>query len=356
VIKKAYRKLAMQFHPDKNPGNKEAEEKFKEAASAYEILGDQEKRAKYDRFGHQAFGQGGFGGGGGFNDVEDVFSHFGDIFGDIFGMSGGGQSRGRKSSNHPRKGADLRYVTEISLKNVIEGVEREIEFECDESCKECSGTGAEKGSRPETCQTCGGAGQVVRSQGFFQMASTCPSCRGSGQIIKNKCRPCQGRGRVARSRKIQVSIPAGVDSGTRLRVTGEGEGGFLGGPSGDLFVEIRVADDERFERREQNLYCQIKVSYLTAILGGEIEVTTVTGKEKVHVPKGTQVGDQLRLAHCGVPVLRSGKRGDLYCEVIVDIPKKLDAEEEKLLKKITELKGEKKESAGFFGRKKTDRT
>src|ERR1700692_242345 len=221
TIKKAYRTLAMQFHPDKNPGNSEAEDKFKECASAYEVLSDTNKRAQYDRFGHAAFANGGRGGGG-FSSAEDIFSNFGDIFGDLFGGGGGGQ-RSRRSRNDPRRGADLRYLTEITLKDVLQGLEKDIEFDTDEACGECKGTGAEKGSSPVVCPTCAGSGQVVRSQGFFQVASTCPTCRGEGSMIKNPCRVCKGKGRVAEHRKIRINVPPGVDTGTRLRVTNEGE-------------------------------------------------------------------------------------------------------------------------------------
>lgn len=346
-IKKAYRKLAMQYHPDKNPGNKEAEEKFKEAAAAYEVLSDADKRAKYDRFGHQAFGGGG-GRSQGFEDVEDIFSSFGDIFGDLFG-GGGRQSRRRSGESRARKGADLRYITEIQLKDVIEGMEREIEFSAEEDCKSCGGTGAEKGSKPETCTTCGGHGQVVRSQGFFQMASTCPTCRGTGQIIKNKCRPCSGSGRVSRSRKIRVNIPPGVDSGTRLRVQGEGEGGYGGGPNGDLYVEIRVEDNPRFERRENDLLGEVKINYLQAILGGEVEVPTVLDKTELVIPAGAQPGELIKVAGQGIPSLRGSRRGDLYYKIKVEIPRKVDAKEEELLKKIAELKGDKMGVGGGLG-------
>lgn len=354
VIKKAYRKMAMQFHPDKNPGNKEAEEKFKEAAAAYEVLSDSEKRARYDRFGHQAFSGGGGGGQHGFHDVEDIFAQFGDIFGDFFGMGSAGGSRRRRDPNQPRKGADLRYVLEINLEDVVKGLAKEIEYDCDESCKECQGSGAEKGSSIDTCPTCHGQGQVVRSQGFFQMASTCPSCHGQGKVIKHKCRSCKGSGRTPKHRKIRVTIPAGVDSGTRLRVSGEGEGGYRGGPSGDLYVELQVRDHERFERRDNDLIGELKISYLHAILGGETEVDTVTGKESLSIPKGSQVGDLIKLSGHGIPTLRGGRRGDLYFQINIDIPKKLDSEEEKMLRKIAELRDEKvsSSSGGFFSRKK----
>lgn len=356
TIKKAYRKLAMQFHPDKNPGNKEAEEKFKEAAAAYEVLSDADKRAKYDRFGHQAFQQGGGFGGGGFSNADDIFSHFGDIFGDIFGM-GGQQSRSQgRHSQRPQKGSDLRYVTELSLKEVIEGVEKTIEFDTEESCDSCQGSGAAKGTAAETCSTCGGQGQVVRSQGFFSVATTCPTCHGQGKVVKDPCKQCRGTGRKKQHRKIQVTIPPGVDNGTRLRVSGEGEGGYRGGPSGDLYVEVRVAQDQRFEREETTLYGQLEIDYLQALLGAEIQVETVTGHRVLEIPKGTKVGDQLKLSAEGVPSLRSGRRGDLIYEIHVQFPSKLSKEEEKLLREIAELRSVsvcQHGISGFFSKKKS---
>lgn len=354
TIKKAYRKLALQFHPDKNPGNKEAEEKFKEAAAAYEILCSPEKRAKYDRFGHQAFQ--GAGGHQGFQDVDDIFNQFSDIFGDFFGMAGGRQQGGRTRTG-PRRGADLRYVTEITLKEVIEGVEREIEFETDVSCTSCSGSGAEKGSQATTCPACQGRGQVVRQQGFFSMASTCPSCKGEGSIVKNPCKPCKGSGRAKQDRKIRLTIPAGVDTGTRLRVTGEGEGGYRGGPSGDLYVEVAVKNDSRFERDGNHLFGVLKLDYLQLLLGAEIEVDTVIGQKPLTVPPGSQVGERLKLAGEGVPSLRGSRRGDLYYSIEVDIPTTLDKEEERLLREIAEKRGVSCLGSGgsmfgFFNRKK----
>lgn len=353
AIKKAYRKMAMQFHPDKNPGNKEAEDKFKEAASAYEILSDPQKRAQYDRFGHRAFQNGG-GGFQGFQDADEIFSHFGDIFGDFFGMGGGGQSR---SKNGPRRGADLRYVTEISLKEVIEGVEREIEFETDVNCGSCQGSGAEKGTHPETCPTCHGRGQVVRQQGFFQMASTCPKCSGSGTIIKHACKTCHGKGRTRQERKIRLTVPAGVDTGTRLRVSGEGEGGYRGGPAGDLYVEVSVKEDSRFHREGTHLFGVLKLDYLQLLLGAEVEVETVVGVKPIMVPPGSQVGERLKLSSEGVPSLRGSRRGDLYYEIEVDVPTKLDKEEERLLREIAEKRGVSVAESGnslfgFMGRKK----
>jgi molecular chaperone DnaJ len=348
-IKKAYRKLAMQFHPDKNPGNKEAEEKFKEAATAYEVLSNPEKKSRYDRFGHAAFQGGAGGGGAGFQDVEDIFSSFGDIFEDFFGMGrrGGGGQKGQGRTG-PRRGADLRYVTEISLKDVVSGIEKDIEFDTEKSCDTCQGSGAAKGSAPVTCTTCGGRGQVVRAQGFFSMASTCPACAGEGVTIKDPCKSCKGKGRQSQHRKIRVTIPPGVDSGTRLRVSGEGEGGYRGGPTGDLYVEIAVKDEGQFQRQGEHLIIEQNIDYLTLLLGGEIEVPTVTGSKSLQVPKGTQVGETLKIAGEGIPSLRSssGRRGDLFVAVGIEIPKNIPGDEEKLLKEIKDLRGSSRDGSG----------
>jgi molecular chaperone DnaJ len=349
TIKKAYRKLAMQYHPDKNPGDKAAEEKFKLAASAYEVLGNPEKRAKYDRFGHAAFQQGG-GSGFGFQDTEDIFASFSDIFGDFFGGGMGARSRGRGRGNGPARGADLRYICEISLEDVIKGAEREVEFETEDSCKDCTGTGASKGSQAETCGACRGSGQVVSSQGFFSVATTCPHCQGAGKIIKNPCGKCHGRGRERSSRKIRVNIPAGVDTGTQLRLSNEGEGGYRGGPPGDLYVEVRVRDDDRFERHGLDLLGHLNISYLQALLGAELKVETFDGDEKLTVPPGTSAGERVRLDKKGVPSLRGQGRGTLYYEINVEFPKKLGKDEEKLLREIAQSKGEDVLAAkkGFF--------
>lgn len=351
TIKKAYRKLAMQFHPDRNPGDKDAEDKFKEAAEAYNILSDTEKRAQYDRFGHSAFQGGGHSGfGGGFQNVEDIFSNFGDIFEDFFGMGGG--RRSSRSRTEPRKGADLRYLCEIQLKDVITGAQKEIEFDTDENCKECNGSGAEKGSQAETCSMCGGHGQVVTRQGFFSMQTTCPQCRGDGVQIKKPCRTCRGSGRTKRQRKIQVTIPPGVDSGTRLRISGEGEGGHRGGHAGDLFVEIRVKESQKFERDGDDLHTVLKVPYVRILLGGKVKVDTLTGEEVIDIPKASQPGARVHLNGHGFPSLRSDRRGDLIYHLEAEYPKKLNSEEEKWLKEIAKNYGVEEEKSGLFGRKK----
>lgn len=335
TIKKAYRKLAMQFHPDKNPGDKSAEDKFKECARAYEVLGDPEKRTRYDRFGHQGVDGPGMGGPH-FQDVSDIFSAFGDIFGDFFGQ-GGGQRQSR-SRTGPQRGADLRYVMEIDLKDVIDGVQRPITFESEDACVECDGSGANKGSSVETCGTCGGRGQVVRTQGFFSMASTCPKCRGQGVAIKDPCRKCKGAGRVSTDRKILVNVPAGVDNGTQLRMSGEGEGGVRGGPPGDLYVDLRIKPDKRFERDGANLFAELEIGYLQALLGAEVEVETLRGPRKLEIPKGVQFGEHVKLTGEGLPSLRGSRVGDLVYLLKVTFPKKLSKDEEKLLKQIADSK------------------
>ncbi len=346
ALKKAYRKLAMKFHPDKNPGDQEAEDKFKEAAEAYEVLSNSEKRVKYDRFGHSA--PGGFGGGQGFHDVGDIFSAFGDIFGDFFGGTAGG-GRGRR--NGPRRGADLRYYLDIDLTDVLSGIKKQIEFDAESSCNKCSGSGAKPGTSPTTCNTCGGAGQVIRQQGFFQMASTCHSCKGQGQVITDPCVSCHGSGREKIHKKLMVNVPAGVDTGTQLRLTDEGEGGFKGGPAGDLYVEVRVKKHKVFERQAQTLFAKLEVTYIQALLGAEISVDTLEGTEKLKVPKGTNSGVLLKLETEGLPSIRSSRRGDIVYEVDVKIPKKLAKKEEELLREIASLKNEEvaENTKGIFG-------
>lgn len=348
TIKKAYRKMAMQFHPDKNPGDKAAEDKFKEAAEAYEVLSNKEKRARYDQFGHA--GVNGFGGGQGFHDASDIFEAFGDIFGDFFGGAGGPrQSRG--NPNRPRRGSDLRYFLEIDLKEVLTGLEKEISFDAETACGTCHGSGGKDGSKPVTCSHCGGRGQVVQRQGFFSMATPCPACRGEGQTIKDPCPKCRGRGRVPMRKKLLVNVPAGVDNGTQLRLTGEGEEGFKGGTPGDLYVEIRVREHDVFQRQEEHLIAPLEINYIQALLGAEMKFETLRGPETVKVPKGVQPGELIRLPRQGVPSLRGGRVGDLVLEVQVVFPKKLDKEEEKLLKQIADLKNSSvsNKKSGLFG-------
>lgn len=349
TIKKAYRKLALQFHPDRNPNDKAAEDKFKECSQAYEVLSNQDKRVRYDQFGHAGVNGPGFGNQGGFQDVGDIFEAFGDIFGDMFG--GRGQQRGG-GRNRASRGADLRYVMEIDLKEVLTGTKKDIEFTAESECKTCDGKGAEPGTSVETCSTCKGSGQVIRSQGFFQMASTCGTCRGRGEVIKKPCKTCHGSGREGSKRKLVVNVPPGVNNGTQLRLSGEGEGGSKGGPAGDLYVEIRVRADKRFERQDDHLVAELKISYLQALLGGESEFETLTGKEKVVIPRGTQTGQLIRLDAKGLPSLRTGRFGDLVFQVEVEFPKKLNKDEERLLREIAELKGEEVSDPpkGFFKR------
>ncbi|OFZ30210.1 MAG: molecular chaperone DnaJ [Bdellovibrionales bacterium RIFCSPHIGHO2_01_FULL_40_29] len=356
-LKKAYRKLAMQFHPDRNPGDKASEDKFKEAAEAYDILSNPEKRAQYDRFGHQAFGGGGGGfGGGGFQDMNDIFSQFGDVFGDIFGAAGGfgGGRQSARQRNAPRRGNDLRYITEIELVDVLKGKEQQIEFETNTNCTSCNGSGAEKGSSPVTCKTCAGSGQVVRQQGFFTMATTCSKCGGTGETIETPCKPCKGQGRVKSARKIKVTIPAGVDNGTRLRISNEGEGGYKGGPNGDLFVEVRVKDHEVFTREEDHLFADLDVPYVQFLLGGEVTSEALDGDVEITIPRGTKPGERIKIAGRGIPSLRGSRRGDLYYTLNVEFPEKLTEDEDKLLRQIAEINQVKvlAEKKGLFGRKK----
>lgn len=358
VIKKAYRQMAMKYHPDRNPGDAAAEAKFKEAAEAYDVLSDNDKKSRYDRFGHAGVQGGGFGGGGqggaGFHDINDIFSAFGDVFSDFFGGQAQAGARGGRSRSRARRGSDLRYFLEVELKDVLSGTETEIQFDAEESCKTCSGSGAKAGTQPETCGTCRGSGQVVRQQGFFTMATTCHSCRGEGQVIKEACTKCRGQGRTPIKRKLSITVPAGVDSGTQLRLSGEGESGFFGGGPGDLYVEIRVKENKQFERDGQTLHAELEISYLQALLGADIEVKTLSGdKTTLSVEPGSQNGEQIKLRHEGLPSLRSATRGDLIYHLKVLIPKKLNKKEEALLRDIAKEKGEDvHESAGLFGRKK----
>ncbi|OQY55210.1 MAG: molecular chaperone DnaJ [Desulfobacteraceae bacterium 4572_88] len=329
-IKKNYRKLAMKYHPDRNPGDKEAEENFKEAAEAYDVLRDPQKRGIYDQYGHQGLEGSGFSGFGGF---DDIFSSFGDIFEDFFGFN-----TGRRSRSRARKGADLRYDMTLSFMEAAFGKETEINVEKMATCSECSGNGCTAGSQPETCPHCNGTGQVSRTQGFFTVRTTCPQCRGNGHVISNPCPDCRGSGKIRTSKRVAVRIPAGVDNGSRLRLTGEGEGGNYGGPPGDLYVFIRVEPHDFFERDETNVICQIPISFVQAALGAEISIPTLNGEKTLEIPKGTQPLDVFRFKGEGIPSLRRhGKRGDQVIQVAVKTPTSLSKKQESLLKEFAKL-------------------
>jgi len=334
-IKKSYRKLAMKYHPDRNPDNKEAEEKFKEVKEAYEMLTNPEKREAYDRYGHagvdpnSGMGGGGFGGGaGGFGDA------FGDIFGDIFG---GGARGGRGGGPQVYRGADLRYNLEISLEQAAHGFDTTIRVPSWDKCDTCHGSGAKPGTQPVTCTTCAGHGQVRMQQGFFSVQQTCPKCHGSGKIIPEPCAACGGAGRIKRNKTLEVKIPAGIDNGMRIRSSGNGEPGTNGGPPGDLYVEIHIKPHTVFQREGDDLHCEMPISYSKAALGGEIEVPTLTGKVSFTVPEGTQTSKTFRLKGKGIKNVRSGYTGDLFCHVVVETPVKLTDKQKDLLREFDRL-------------------
>ncbi len=328
-LKARYRKLALKYHPDRNPDNKEAEEKFKEAAEAYDVLRDTRKRQIYDQYGHQGLEGSGFSGVGGF---DDIFSSFGDIFEDVFGFSGR-----RSSKSEVRRGADLRYDLTLSFMKAAFGTETEIEVEKMDVCHICNGSACEPGTHPETCKHCRGTGQISRSQGFFTVRTACHHCRGKGQAISDPCSNCRGTGQVNVNKKVTVKIPGGVDSGSRLRLTGEGESGIYGGPSGDLYVFIYVEPHEFFKRDNTNVICQIETSFIQATLGSKIKVPTLTGEKMLEIPKGTQPGDLFHFNGEGIPSLRNGKRGDQIIQVIIKTPTHLNKKQEKLLKEFEKL-------------------
>ena len=351
-LKSAFRKLAMVHHPDKNPGDSEAERKFKELNEAYEMLKDPQKRAAYDRYGHAAFEHGGMGNAGGGMGGGGGFS---DIFEDIFGeMMGGGRQRQRSSGGRER-GADLRYNMEISLEEAFAGKTAQIRVPTSITCDVCSGSGAKPGTQPKTCSTCQGSGRVRAAQGFFSIERTCPTCHGRGQIIPDPCTKCQGQGRVTEERSLSVNIPAGIEDGTRIRLQGEGEAGTRGGPAGDLYMFLSVKPHEFFQRDGADLYCAVPISMTTAALGGTIDVATLDGtKSRVTVPEGTQAGKQFRLKAKGMPVLRSAQIGDLYIQVQIETPQKLTKRQRELLQEFEQIssKDNNPESTGFFARMK----
>lgn len=334
-LKRAYRKLAMKYHPDRNPDDKDADAKFKEATEAYEVLGDAQKRAAYDQYGHAAVdGQGG-GAGYGAGNFSDIF---GDVFGDIFG--GGG--RGGRGRAGPQRGSDLRYTMELTLEEAVRGVEKQIRIPTLAACNVCDGTGAKPGTSVKTCGTCHGQGQVRMQQGFFSVQQTCPTCRGQGTIIEDPCTSCHGRGVKEDTKTLSVKIPAGVDTGDRIRLSGEGEAGAMGGPSGDLYVQVSVREHNLFQREGRNLYCEVPISIVDAALGGELEVPTLDGRVKLKIPAETQSGKLFRLRGKGVAPVRGGGPGDLLCRVQVETPVNLTSEQRDLLIKFQEsLTGEK---------------
>ncbi|NMG33105.1 molecular chaperone DnaJ [Azoarcus sp. TTM-91] len=329
-IKKAYRKLAMKFHPDRNPDNKEAEEKFKEAKEAYEMLSDPQKKAAYDRYGHAGVDPSMGGGQQGFDGFADAFS---DIFGDIFGGGGGG---GRGRSNVYR-GADLRYNLEITLEEAARGAEKTIRIPTVEECETCHGSGAKPGTQAKSCPTCGGAGQVRIQQGFFSIQQTCPKCHGSGRIIPDPCRDCNGAGRVKKQKTLEVKIPAGIDEGMRLRHAGHGEPGVNGGPPGDLYVEIHIRQHAVFQRDRDDLHCEMPISFTTAALGGEIEIPTLDGMARLKIPAETQSGKVFRLRGKGIRNVRSQAPGDLMCHVVVETPVNLTDRQKELLREFEDV-------------------
>lgn len=364
-IKKAYRKLAMQYHPDRNKGDKQAEERFKEISNAYEVLKDEQQRAAYDRYGHDAFtqqqgmggGAGGFGGGAGGFDFNSSFS---DIFEDLFGMSGSGRRGGGATGgggaqqSAAMRGGDLRYNLHIALEEAFKGKQETVAITTSVTCDSCHGSGGEKGSQPVTCSTCQGAGRIRSSQGFFTVERTCHACQGLGQVIKDPCRTCAGSGRMRKEKKLAVNIPAGVEEGTRIRLTGEGEAGMRGGPAGDLYIFISIAPHDLFKREGHDLHCFVPIKMTTAALGGSVEVPTIDGgRVKVTIPEGTQNGHQFRLRGKGMSILRSGARGDMYIHTQVETPVKLDKRQRDLLRELEKTGGNTSpESDSFFARMK----
>jgi molecular chaperone DnaJ len=348
-IKAAFRKLAMQHHPDRNPGDKDCEHRFKELNEAYDVLKDGDKRAAYDRFGHAAFEQGMGGGAAGFG--ADFASTFADIFDDFFGM--GGARRGARGGRE--RGADLRYNMEITLEDAFQGKAAQINIPIPVTCEACTGTGAKSGTKPKVCASCGGAGKVRHAQGFFTLERTCVACQGRGQVIEQPCPTCSGSGRVTRSRTLAVNIPPGVEDGTRIRLAGEGEAGVRGGPSGDLYIFLSIAAHAFFQRDGADLHCRVPVSMVTAALGGEFELPTIDGSNsRVKIPPGTQSGRRFRLSAKGMPVLRSKQSGDMYVQVMVETPQNLTKRQRELLMEFEQLSSHDThpEATGFFGKVK----
>ncbi len=337
-IKKAYRKLAMKFHPDRNQGDKESEDKFKQSTEAYEVLSDSNKRQIYDTYGHEGLKSRGYQG----PDFEDIFSSFGDIFGDIFGF---GRTDTRRSKHGPIRGADLRYDLSVSFMDAVHGVAKNIEIERPDTCWTCEGTGLRPGYKPVPCTTCHGRGQVVRAQGFFRMSTTCPHCRGEGEIIKDPCSDCDGVGLVKSKQKVALKIPPGVDTGAKMRLQGNGEGGRKGGPAGDLYVIIHVEPHEFFQREGDLIYCRYPIDFDQAALGCNLEVPTIHGTQNLKIPKATKTGTRFTLKNEGVPHLRGNGRGDMIVEVAIKTPQKLTKRQKELLQEFGELERRKEQDS-----------
>jgi len=358
AVKSAYRKLAMKYHPDKNPGDASAEQKFKDINEAYDVLKDPQKKAAYDRFGHQAFEGGGFGGGG-FGGAQNAGfgDSFSDVFEDLFGeFMGGGRRRGPGGQRSAaRRGADLRFNLTIGLDDAFTGKDETIRVGATQSCGDCHGSGAREGSRPETCPDCRGTGQTRMQQGFFVVQRTCGTCQGAGQVISDPCRTCSGSGRVQKEKTLSVKIPAGVEDGNRIRLAGEGEAGIRGGPPGDLYIFVSIRPHKLFKRQAENLFCQVPIPMTEAVLGGEIVVPTVAGsKARVKIPAGTQTGKQFRLKGKGMPVINSSRVGDMILEVAVETPVNLSKAQKELMQKFSEeeSKSWSPESSKFFSKMK----
>lgn len=341
-ISTSYRKLAIKYHPDKNPGDEDAISRFKEASEAFEVLNDPEKRQRYDRYGHA--GLNGQSGGSGFSDVEDIFSAFGDIFGDLFGGGGG---RGRR---RVRKGRDVRCDVSLTLKEAAEGVRKTVQFKRHEPCLKCEGSGAAEGSKRETCSYCGGHGQVVQQAGIVRVQTTCPACKGEGSSVKSPCRPCRGSGHILKKVEAEVEIPAGVDDGMQVRITGQGEPSPSGGPSGDCYCVVSILQHSLFEREGQHLICRVPITYSQATLGATLEVPTLNGPGEVEIPRGTQSGDVFRLKGQGMPDPRITGLGDMLVQVNIEVPEKVSEEAESLLRQLAEIehKNVAPQRKGFF--------
>jgi molecular chaperone DnaJ len=356
-LKKAYRNKAKELHPDRNSDNPDAEAQFKEVNEAYDVLKDADKKAAYDRYGHAAF-EGGMGGGGqrgGYGGGQgDFASAFSDVFEDLFGDFMGGRGGGGGGRARPQRGSDLRYNLRVTLEEAHQGIQKTINVPTSVACETCRGTGAEGGAEPVTCPTCSGMGKVRAQQGFFTVERTCPTCSGAGQIVKNPCKSCGGAGRVEKDRSLSVNIPAGVETGTRIRLAGEGEAGMRGGPSGDLYIFIEVKDHPIFQRDGVNLFCRVPISIASAALGGEVEVPTIDGgKARVKVPAGSQTGKQMRLRAKGMPALRGGGTGDMLIELAVETPVNLTARQKEILREFDQLSEENNpEGSSFFSKVK----